>query len=104
MPDSFDREKVVDCMFDPVTSAIIAELEDGEKESSFLANAASVPEDDVRQRLDYLVSTGFIAQRTDNGGKTFFSANTEKLTKIVEQSENFDSAIDGLEKMDSYLN
>lgn len=103
MSDSFDREKVVESMFDPVTSTVIAELEDGEKECSFLANTALVSEDDVRQRLDYLIKTGFIAERND-GEKTFFSANAEKLTQIVEQNENFDSAIEGLEKMDSYLN
>ena len=31
MSESFDREKIVDCMFDPITSEILAELEDGEK-------------------------------------------------------------------------
>jgi len=28
MDEKFDQEKVVDCMFDPVTSLILAELED----------------------------------------------------------------------------
>jgi hypothetical protein len=42
MAETFDREKVVDCMFDPVTSLILAELEDGEKECSFLAQQASI--------------------------------------------------------------
>jgi hypothetical protein len=37
MSDSFDREKIVECMFDPTTSSILAELEDGEKECLFLA-------------------------------------------------------------------
>ncbi len=37
MDEKFDREKVVDCMFDPVTSSILAKLEDGEKKCSFLA-------------------------------------------------------------------
>ena len=103
MSDSFDRNKVVDSMFDPVTSTIIAELEHGEKESSVLANAASIPESDVGQKLDYLIKTGFILSRTD-GDKIFYSADAEKLTGIVEQNENFDSAIEGLEKLDSYLN
>ena len=35
MGGTFDREKVVDCMFDPVTSSILAELEDGEKNVHF---------------------------------------------------------------------
>ena len=99
----FDRDKVVDCMFDPVTSQILAELEGGEKECSELAAAASIPEQDVVQRLTYLVETGFISQRSD-GRTTHFSANTERLTELVEDGQNFDSAIDGLEKMDSYLN
>ena len=30
--------------------------------------------------------------------------NSEKLTSIVEDGENFDGAISSLEKMDSYLN
>lgn len=99
----YDREKVIECMFDPVTSDIIAQLEDGEKECLLLAKSASIHESDVHQRLDYLVKTGFVTQRTD-GQKTYFAANTEKLTSLVEQSDNFDSAIAGLEKMDSYLN
>ena len=103
MSESFDREKIVECMFDPVTSAIIAELEEGEKECSILADASNIPKDEVRQRLDYLIEAGFIAERTDDTG-TFFSADAEKLSSIVEQNDNFDSAIDGLEKMDSYLN
>ena len=103
MSDPFERDKVVDCMFDPVTSSIIAELEDGEKECSFLASAASISQNEVLQRVNYLIETGFIVQRV-HGEKVFLSANTEKLTKIVEDGENFDSAIEGLEKMDSYLN
>ena len=31
MAESFDREKVIDSMFDPITSEILAELEDGKK-------------------------------------------------------------------------
>ncbi len=42
MDETFDREKVVDCMFDPITSSILAELEDSEKECSFLAQQASI--------------------------------------------------------------
>lgn len=99
----FDRDKIVDCMFDPVTSSIIAELENGEKECSFLASTVSISENEVRERLDYLIQKEFIYERIDEN-KRFFSANSEKLTQIVEQSDNFDSAIDGLEKMDSYLN
>ena len=102
MNDTFDREKVVDCMFDPVTSSILAELEDGEKTCSFLAKQSSIPESEVLERLSYLIEHEFIIKNTD--GETTLSANSEKLTSIVESSENFDQTISSLEKMDSYLN
>ncbi len=103
MADNFDREKVVECMFDPITSSIIAELENGSKTCAFLAKTSSISEDEVFARLSYLLECDFIHQNTENDIVTF-SANTEKLNQIVENSENFDATIEGLEKMDSYLN
>ncbi len=103
MGETFDREKIVDCMFDPVTSLILAELENGEKECSFLAQQASISESDVLERLSYLIEHEFISKNTDDG-KCLLVANSDKLTTIVENSDNFDDAIDSLEKMDSYLN
>jgi len=103
MDDTFDREKIVDCMFNPITSSILAELEDGEKECSFLAEKSSISESEVFERLSYLVEHGFIFKNTDNE-KSTFSANTEKLTQIIENSDTFNATIEGLEKMDSYLN
>ena len=103
MDETFDREKVVDCMFDPVTSLILAELEDGEKECSFLAQQADISESDVLDRLSYLIEHEFISKNSDDG-KCLLAANSNKLNTIVENSENFDSTINSLEKMDSYLN
>lgn len=103
MDDAFDREKVIDCMFDPITSSILAELEDGEKECSFLAEKTTLSESEVLERLSYLIKHEFIFKNTDNG-KSVFSANIEKLTQIVENNDTFSATIEGLEKMDSYLN
>lgn len=103
MDEPFDREKVVNCMFDPVTSSLLADLEDGEKECRVLAENASVPESEVLDRLSYLIAHGFINKRSD-GGRHLLSADAEKLTGIVEDGGNFDAAVEGLEKMDSYLN
>ena len=103
MADGFDREKVVDCMFDAVTSSLLAELESGEKTCSHLAETASISENEVLEKLSYLLEHDFIFQKTENDSSVF-SANIEKLNQIVENSENFDGAINGLEKMDSYLN
>jgi len=103
MDETFDREKVVDCMFDPVTSSILAELEDGEKECSFLAHQASISESEVLERLSYLIDHEFISKNSDDK-KCFLAANFDKLSTLVENSENFDAAIDSIEKMDTYLN
>ena len=42
MDESFDREKIIDCMFDPITSEILAKLEDGKKECSVLSQEFSM--------------------------------------------------------------
>ena len=103
MGNSYDREKVVECMFDPITSTIIAELEDGEKNSLYLAEKTSISESDVHERLSYLVAHGFIIEnRIDE--QLIFSADVDKLSQVVEYDENFGAAIEGLEKMDSFLN
>jgi len=103
MDETFDREKIIDCMFDPVTSSILAEMEDGEKECSYLAQQASVSESEVLERLSYLIEHGFVSKNSDDG-KCSLTANSDKLGSIIEHGENFDAAINGLEKMDSYLN
>lgn len=103
MGESFDRTKIIDCMFDPITSSIIAELEDGEKECRFLAQQSSTSESDVLERLSYLIEHGFISKNSDDG-KCLITANSEKLGSIIENSDTFDATISELEKMDSYLN
>jgi len=103
MTETFDREKIVDCMFDPITSSILAELEDGEKECSFLAQQSSVSESEVLDRLSYLIEHEFISKNSKHD-KCVLSANFDKLASVIENSDNFDATISGLEKMDSYLN
>ena len=103
MSASFDREKIIDCMFDPITSEILAELEDGKKECSALALKFSLSELDVLEKLDYLIECKFLF-KTVESEKCFISANVEKLGSLLEDSDAFGGAINGLEKMDSYLN
>jgi len=103
MGPSYDREKVLDCMFDPITSMILAELEDGEKNSLHLAEKSSISEKEVQKRLSYLIECGFIDEKKIDDQSIFY-ANEAKLAEIVENGENFGAAIEGLEKMDSFLN
>ena len=103
MTESFDREKIIDSMFDPITSEILAELEDGKKECSILAQQFTLSESELLERLDYLIECEFLTKIIEND-QCSISANTEKLGSLLEDSDAFDGAINGLEKMDSYLN
>ena len=103
MSESFDREKVIDSMFDSITSEILAELEDGKKECSVLSHQFSMSESELLERLDYLIECKFLIKTLEND-QCSISANTEKLGSLLEDSDAFDGAINGLEKMDSYLN
>ena len=102
LTDTFDREKVIDCMFDSVTSELLAELENGTKDVTYLSEKHSISEQEIQQKFSYLIEHGFILEKKENG-KLSFTANGEKLTTIIE-NDQFDGAIDGLTKMDSYLN
>lgn len=103
MANDYDREKVIDCMFDPVTSSIIAELENGKQFCDQLAQKCSIAENEVKERLSYLIEHDFISEKSE-GQNTIFEANHEKLASLVENGDQFDGAIDGLTKMDGYLN
>ena len=103
MTESFDRQKVIDSMFDPITSEILAELEDGKKECPVLSQQFSMSESDLLKRLAYLIEYEFLIKTVEND-QCSISANTEKLGSLLEGSDAFDGAINGLEKMDSYLN
>lgn len=103
MKDSFDKGKIIECIFDPITSEILAELENGGKESSYLAEKSGMSEEEIRERLSYLLKYEFVKEQTNND-KIIYSVDAQKLSKIMENDENFDSAIDGLTKLDSYLN
>ncbi len=101
--EDIDNSKIIEYIFDPEISEILAELENGSKESSYLANKAAISEEELKNKLSYLIQHDFVRQTNENG-KTIYTANAEKLGAVMEKSNTFDTAIDGLTTMDSYLN
>lgn len=95
----FDREKVIERIFDPDVSSILAELEGGGKEQSYLAQKAGVAEDEIKNKLSYLIECGIVKIES-----SVYSVDNEKLAKIMEGDENYENVMDGLAKLDSYLN
>ena len=103
MEDKPDNSKMIEYLFDPEISEILAELESGSKESSYLASKSKISEDVLKNKLSYLLKYDFVRQTNENG-KIVYTADAEKLGKVMENNSNFDTAIDGLTTMDSYLN
>ena len=103
MNDTFDKDKIIECMFDPVTSEILSELENGEKDSDYLSGKLKISEEQIHQKLSYLIEHEFVLQKT-NSEKKIYYANVAKLDKVIENNKNFDNVVDGLTEMDSYLN
>ena len=90
-------------MFDLDTSEILAQLENGGKELSYLMGAVKKSENEIRDKLSYLLEHSFVNEEK-NENKIIFSVDAEKLAKLIEEDKNFEDVEDGLAKMDSYLN
>ncbi len=103
MSSTYNTEKVLESMFDPDTSEILAELEDGGKEFSYLMDKLQISENEIRERLSYLLEHSFVNEKK-NDNKIIVTADAEKLAKLVEEDKNFEDVEDGLATMDSYLN
>ena len=103
MANEFDKNKILECMFDPITSDILAELEHGEKNSSYIENKLQISGDEIRNKLSYLIEHEFVTEEIKNNEK-IYHANEKKLAKVLENDSNFDNVVNGLTEMDSYLN
>lgn len=98
-----DTKKIIDNLFDPDISEILAEMEDGPKHCTFLSEKFGITPDELQDKLSYLIQCKFVNQdgSTENLN---YSVNTEKLSKIMESGHNYKNVEDGLAKMDSFLN
>lgn len=103
MNENFDKEKIIECMFDPVTSEILGELENGEKNSDYLSEKLQISDEQIHSKLSYLIEHKFVLQENKNE-KKIYHANADKLEKVMENDKNFENVVDGLTEMDSYLN
>ena len=103
MEQDVEKEKVLETIFDSDVSEILTQLEDGEKELGLLSQTLNISENDIIERLSYLIDHQFVLSKSEDG-KKIISANHEKLEKIMESDGNFHGVVDGLTEMDSYLN
>lgn len=100
------RDEVIGSLFDPDVSGLIAELEGGPLPLSDLASRSGVAPGEVDSRLSRLVELGYVSRRADPaaGGGAVYEADASKLAAVMESDENYQSAVDGMAKLDSFLN
>ena len=103
LSQNFEKRKMIENLIDPNVSVIIAELENGEKDSIYLTEKLRLSLDEIKARLSYVIEHGFVMMN-QNDDKTLFRADMDKLNKIMESDENFTDVVDGLTELDQYLN
>tara|TARA_B110000014_G_C20062550_1_gene553479 strand:+ start:106 stop:420 length:315 start_codon:yes stop_codon:yes gene_type:complete len=98
-----DAKKIIDTLFDPEISEILAEMENGPKHCEFLSEKFGIIPEDLQEKLSYLIQHEFVNQ---NGSldDVQYSVDSEKLSEIMESTHNYKNVEDGLAKMDSFLN
>lgn len=94
---------MLETLVDPEISEILMHLEDGSKESSYLIEKLQMTDGEIQKKLSYVIQHGFVTIDR-NGDKIVFTADKEKLNKIMESDENFSGVVDGLTELDSFLN
>ena len=100
---SNESEKILESLFDPDNAEILLELKNGPKPLSFLTKKIIISRKDLDEKLSYLMEKGFINKNEKNGDISYY-LNTEKLSKALENDDNFKNIDDGLAKLDSFLN
>ena len=103
MDKSYDKQKMLEILVDSDVSMILSELEDGSKDSSYLAEKLQISDTEIKERLAYVIQYGFVKLDLHEN-KTTYDVNKEKLNDIMEMDENFSGVVDGLTELDQYLN
>jgi hypothetical protein len=103
LEETYDKQKMLETLVDPDVSSILLELEDGSKNSTYLTEKLKLTDSEIQEKLSYVIPHGFV--KIDKvGNETIFTANKEKLNKIMESDETFSGVVDGLTELDSFLN
>ncbi|MCH2380901.1 MAG: ArsR family transcriptional regulator [Nitrososphaerales archaeon] len=98
-----DNDKTFEALFEPQNAEILANLEDGSKTPSELAETLGIKEEKLDEQITYLKEMKFVI-KTDKDGSVYYSVDKNKLSEVLENDDNFKNIDDGLAKLDSFLN
>ena len=101
--DNSDNNKILESIFEPDNSEILAHLESCPKKFSDLTKNLEISKEKIEESLSYLIEHGFVS-KIEKGGHIHYSVNADILAKVLENNDNFKNVDDGLAKLDSFLN
>ena len=101
--DISDNNKILESIFEPNNSEILAQLESGPKNFLDLTKNLDISKEKIEQNLSYLIEHGFIS-KIEKNNQVHYSVNADMLSKVLENNDNFRNVDDGLAKLDSFLN
>jgi DNA-binding HxlR family transcriptional regulator len=101
--DNSEDNKILESIFEPNNSEILAHLENGPKKLSDLVKNLEISKEKIEQSLSYLTQHGFVS-KIEKDGQVHYSVNSDALSKVLENNDNFKNVDDGLAKLDSFLN
>ena len=100
---SNENEKILESLFESDNAEILIELKDGQKSLSTLAKKINISEGKLDEKLSYLIEKGFVV-KNEKDDDILYSLDIEKISKVLEDDNNFKNIDDGLAKLDSFLN
>ena len=103
MPDdnSSNDDNILELLFEPDNAEILTQLRNESKTALELEKF--VDKVKLDQSLSFLIKNGFV-NKTEKNEDVLYSVDTDHLSKVLENQENFQNIDDGLAKLDSFLN
>ena len=98
---SSSDDSILELLFEPDNAEILTQLRNESKTALELEKFV----DKVRldQSLSFLIKNGFV-KKTEKNEDILYSVDTDHLSKVLENQENFQNIDNGLAKLDGFLN
>ena len=101
--DNPNYDEILDIIFDDEISEILAEMEDSPKNASELSEKFHITQEELDEKLSNLVKHEFVTKNMDHDD-IVYSVDGDKISKLMEDGQNFKNIDDGMAKMDQFLN
>ena len=98
---SSNDDNILELLFEPDNAEILTQLRNESKTALELEKF--VDKVKLDQSLSFLIKNGFV-KKTEKNEDILYSIDTDHLSKVLENQENFQNIDNGLAKLDSFLN